>query len=148
MNHDNRIAEILDSIEAVHTNDRLSIDWKGHYPEAMKLARELGMPPEKMAEPNCLTCQLEVLNTLRTNIGLKELRNEAERSVYRARMDVCHGNEEQGIPRCERLAGTTKLKPTFPFFQIKDANCTICGCFVAAKANVKWERCELNKWPQ
>lgn len=141
-----RALDILERIESVHTRDEFRVNWKGQRMAAWQLARELGVPESTLENVTCNTCHRDVLNAIRKAAGWPALKDSTSESNYRARMSVCHGTN--GNPKCDKLAGETKLIPRFPFFQWEGVNCTACGCIIPAKAALSWERCPLGKWPK
>lgn len=142
-------AELMGRIIATHTQSLLHIDWKGeeNKREAFRLARDHADYRGAM-DYACDSCNLSVINALRVYIGRSPMMGAVSESMYRARINVCKGSEEQGIPRCDRLSDGFKFIPSFPFVEFKDANCTACGCFVSAKASVSFFDCPLRRWPK
>lgn len=102
-----------------------------HWPDAETKAEAFAMAGRIPSD--CPSCQIEVIDYLRSMLGLHSIKREAPPALHRQRLDVCRGNAKKGIERCEHLA--------WP-----GMNCGLCGCFIDVKARMRGMRCPENKW--
>lgn len=57
----------------------------------------------------------------------------ADEDEQKRRMEICAGNQEKGIPACEK-------------YEPSQNRCQSCGCFLAFKTQISSGGCPIGKW--